>query len=355
MQEDFHYLMVKVLAHHAGFLPEEAETIAYASQYTDDAVEHLPLHIEGMPQVDMGKRVKGTFFDPICTAHKGIEYLAGITKDVQKKVYASFHFIPAEKYSGNGAYDYCVVPNGSLARLLVMQSEKRLESVDPEERSKGLIQLGIALHSFADTWSHHRFSGRRSAFDNDIERIEILNGERLSDLDKFVHGLLNCKLFPKVGHLEALDLPDMSNMHWKYEHNASKQDIKQDNTQEFYRAAFDIFQILSKINKTEAGSIARWKSIADGVKTCLSEPITSISEKYRFYKSQFPEIELIYDKYRWRRQAIKDGSLSWEDFDKSDYNSQKYEYNGDPKWFYFHEAAYHQRALVMKSIKKDLL
>jgi len=40
MQTDFHYCAVKFLAHMAGFDEAEAETIAYASQYVDDATEH---------------------------------------------------------------------------------------------------------------------------------------------------------------------------------------------------------------------------------------------------------------------------------------------------------------------------
>jgi hypothetical protein len=33
----------------AGFGPEDAQTIAFASQYVDDATEHKPIRIEGIP------------------------------------------------------------------------------------------------------------------------------------------------------------------------------------------------------------------------------------------------------------------------------------------------------------------
>ena len=37
MQRDFHFYTIYVLARRAGFSPQEAEIVAYASQFTDDA------------------------------------------------------------------------------------------------------------------------------------------------------------------------------------------------------------------------------------------------------------------------------------------------------------------------------
>lgn len=40
MQKDFHYCLIKVLAKNSGFSEDDAQIIAYSSQYTDDSVQN---------------------------------------------------------------------------------------------------------------------------------------------------------------------------------------------------------------------------------------------------------------------------------------------------------------------------
>ena len=46
MQIDFHYCTIRVLAEKAGFSHEEAQTIAIASQYIDDATLYRPIRLQ---------------------------------------------------------------------------------------------------------------------------------------------------------------------------------------------------------------------------------------------------------------------------------------------------------------------
>jgi len=63
MQEDVHYYLIKVLAQEAGFSPDDAQIVAYASQYADDAVEHQPLRIKKLPtELNFGERTRGEYF-----------------------------------------------------------------------------------------------------------------------------------------------------------------------------------------------------------------------------------------------------------------------------------------------------
>ena len=178
MQIDFHYCCIKVLALAAGFPEAEADIIAYASQYVDDATEHKPIKIDGVPSL-AAPLMTSDGFDPTCTAHAGIQYLTAMERDVQRKVYIPFHFLPAEPYEAGVLYDYRVVPSGAIARRLLDEGLAALRSASgKQERRRALIKTGIALHSFADTWSHQRFSGRHSSRDNDVERIGLmLNGK----------------------------------------------------------------------------------------------------------------------------------------------------------------------------------
>lgn len=67
MQKDFHYCMIRVLSEKAGIKPEEAQIIAYASQYVDDAVEHQEVMIKNAPQLNYQRLKQDGHFDPICT------------------------------------------------------------------------------------------------------------------------------------------------------------------------------------------------------------------------------------------------------------------------------------------------
>ena len=57
MEKDFHYYCLGILARASGFAPEDALTIAYASQYVDDSTESEPMRIGEM------------IFDPVRTSH----------------------------------------------------------------------------------------------------------------------------------------------------------------------------------------------------------------------------------------------------------------------------------------------
>lgn len=349
MQKDIHFCLIKVLSQESGFSPDDAQIIAYASQYTDDAVEHLPLRVKNLPDLNFKKRVKGEYFDPICTAHRGIQYITGLFKDVQRKVYIPFHFLPSSKYEGKGRYDYCCVPDGSLPRLLIQGAVEQIKLAQKKKRPQALIQLGIALHTYADNWSHQRFSGRRSARDNDVERIHLFQHddyEPLPFLDQ-----LKLNIIPDVGHAEALHFPDQSHLKWKYEHDASGLEYTRDNTAIFLEAAHTIFNVLCEAN----GKPGNWKSLVNKIKECLSVPSDSMKDKFQKYCGLFPEITFDYHEDDWRNQALKGESFDWNNFEEDDYKSQAYKFNGDMKWFYFHIAAYKQRIFVLKNIREDLL
>jgi hypothetical protein len=78
MEKDFHYYCIGTLARASGFAPEDALTIAYASQYVDDSTESEPMRIGEM------------IFDPVRTSYEG---LRSYDWSVQKRVLIPFHFI----------------------------------------------------------------------------------------------------------------------------------------------------------------------------------------------------------------------------------------------------------------------
>jgi len=351
MQKDFHYCMIKVLSRIANFTEDEAQIIAYASQYVDDAVEHKKIKIKNVPSDIVYPRYQDDLFDPICTAHKGIQYLTGLDKDVQRKVYIPFHFVPIKKFDGKDKWNYVYTtsPGNAFAHELMDNAAAELKNVkkeDKRKREQKLVKLGIALHTFADTWAHQKFSGRNSPRDNDIERIHLLKDgkwEQLPLLDR-----LKLNVLPDVGHAEALDFPDLTHLTWKYEHDYSGIEINRDNTNIFLDAAQTIFLLLCDIT----GESPNWKKYVGNIKECLAYPTESMKHKFEKYQETFSiyDIHFDYDEDEWKKAALDGGFFNWRELDAREYGELNFKFNKDRKWFYFHMEAFEQRKFVKGNI-----
>ena len=350
MQIDFHYCMVRLLSEKAGFTPDEAQIIAYTSQFVDDANANKPFKIKDVP--DFGfERYKNGYFDPICTSHKDIQNVKGLNPIVQKKVYISFHFIPKEKFEGAKTadigddlnYDYKTAPNNSFSREILGLALNELRG-NKNNRQQKLIKLGIALHSFADTWSHQGFSGKKSRKDNDIERIRLFRGSDVEEVPSSLLGFLG-ELAP-IGHIQASCYPDRSDLVWEYEQDYMGFDVHRENTLIFLEAAQIIYEVLCEFNDVSPS----WKQIVDRINECLSVPTDSKKKKFKKYREVFPEIRFDYDRNEWRRAAMKKGYFNFGDYDAKDYDKIVCKFNNDMKWYYFHLEALNQRKFVMDNI-----
>jgi len=316
MQRDFHYYAIKALAQIAGFLPEEAQIIAYASEYVDDATDHQILELNYIPEISF-ELLDGKNFNPICTAHKGLQMINALNTDVQKSIYIPFHFLP--EIGEKGEVNYITKPDSKIGRQLVTNALNEIKTAEGELRTQKLIKLGIALHSYADTWAHQNFSGRHNSKENDITDIEILTKnvwEPLSQIQK-----MEFNIMPDIGHAEAHNMPDLSQLKWRYTKVSNKNGIIRDNTVILMQASFKIFELFKLI----ASSDNEW--IDDDYKflQCYNQKTNDLNIKCKFYTTKFPKIEFNYDENLWKTQAI----------------------NGvDKKWFYFHIEALEQRKFV---------
>jgi len=314
MQIDFHYCMVRLLSEKAGFTPDEAQIIAYASQFVDDANANKSFKIKDVP--DFGfERYRDECFDPVCTAHKNIENVKGLESVVQRKVYISYHFIPKEKFKGTDDlnYEYKTASNNSFAREILNNALNELRG-NKKNRQQKLIKLGIALHSYADTWSHQGFSGKKSMKDNDIERVRLYKGSDVEEVSDSLLGIFG-ELAP-IGHIQASVYPDRSDLSWRYEQNYDGFDVHRENTLIYLEAARTIYETLCKFNDVSFS----WKQTVDKIKECLSVPTDSKKAKFKKYVEVFPEIEFDYHHDDWRRAAIKNGFFNFGDYDAKDYD-----------------------------------
>ncbi len=349
MQLDVHYCAVKVLAHFSGFGDEDAQTIAFASQYVDDATEHKGILVTHLPdaleEVLRSRNMLNAAgdFEPVCTAHKGIQFLSGLREAVQRKVYVPFHFIPGSPKEPLMPFDYRAVPGGQIVSQLL---DHWLGQLGDEQQFGGsvavLVGIGVALHSYADTWSHQCFSGRHNPEWNDIEHISILKEGEMHPLGILEQAELNA--LPAVGHGEAMNLPDLSHLTWQYEEDRTGAPHPRNNTDLFLQAAENIHGKLSQANGNGGKP---WLEFSGRVRRCLEFPTESLEEKFLKWQEVFPEVRLEYDPNQWRQQALSGHGHDWDHLaDADDFGRLSFKATGELRWFLFHLAARFQRDYV---------
>ena len=202
MDIEFHYYMTYLTATRAGLIPTNAETLAYSSQYVDENNRSLQIN-RGQPN----------------------EYKNYITQtmnilkptDVLMRIYPIFHFIPGDPLSPTAQRK-----DGKLHQLNTTPNSENANLIfDAAIRSGDFYRMGIAAHSYVDTWAHQNFVGYYDAF----------NG---------MSGLLS-RALPNIGHADAKHNPDWPALIWT-DCRLSHETV--DNKQRFLEAARYLFQKL---------------------------------------------------------------------------------------------------------------
>jgi len=340
VQIDFHYNAIRVLAEKAGFSAEDAQIIAYASQYIDDAVDHKKMNVDGHLDI-LTKRFSDKTFDPVCTAHKGLQFLKAFKEEVQNKIYIPFHFLPDLENS----HDFKVIENCSLSKKIVQLALVELSKSEGERRVMNLVRLGIALHTYADSWAHQNFSGKHNSQDNDIGDIELFKNGEWEKIGKLTQ--LEYDSLPDIGHAEAGSFPDQSHLKWRYKKESEEKVYERNNTELFLDAAENIVNLFKGFN-----SLKDWAEVKNKLRECFSYEAKSIEEKFQKYQKVFPEIGFYYDENQWRNEALN--AVNNKKLLKVIEDKDHYVLGSDKKWFYFHLVALEQREYVLKLLNENL-
>jgi hypothetical protein len=223
MQIDFHHAVTYVLARLAGFSAPEANVIAYASQYVDDAVQSGAVAFDN-----------GAMYARISSAHKMFDY-RNFEELADQLVWVPFHFLP-----GNAGLPAGSDPEGPFVRKLVCvpNSHVARDMIRAVIAHRGmrhaLHRLGITMHVYADTWAHQGFAGIAHTI-NHATDLTGPGGERDHSLmDKLKNYFLN-KALP-LGHGTVLGNPDRPWLVWGYTNGLGER-IERNNPKEFLDAA----------------------------------------------------------------------------------------------------------------------
>jgi hypothetical protein len=268
LQKDFHYDIVYALAKEAGYTITEANIIAYASQYVDDNTdrEYTVSDSSGEFYIGFPEKIgrSGNLFFPIITQ---AEDITSFKLSVQRYVYAPFHFIPG---------DNNVEIKGMKNPLCTTRGCRNAEDlVLSARKSKDIYRIGVALHTYADTFSHERFS----AFNEDWNKVYT----------SFIGGLP-----PNIGHAEVFHKPDEISITWE-DKRLKREEKMINNRKRALEAAEKIFGLINKKRRVS------WENVKADFERFMDAEDSS--ERIQLIKDKYPEIEP-YDEDRWLSEAL---------------------------------------------------
>jgi hypothetical protein len=276
MNTEFHYHITWLIAARAGLSPEDAQILAYSSQYTDDN-------------------------DIICKIDKDLPTAYGnyisqtmnILKPKRKllRIYPLFHFIPGDPMTSSAWRK-----DGGMHWLnTTPDSENANRIMDAALVSGNLYRIGIACHGYADTWAHQNFTGYCSEFNSMTVPLSAA--------------------IPDIGHAEAGHDPDGAALAWEDTRLIHE---RIDNKVRFLQAAGCMLRKVTKYvdpKITNEELLKRETTLKDDLDRCIGEQDqTNAHESRRIARyrelARAPEYggrELEeYDKDRWMDEAVNE-------------------------------------------------
>jgi hypothetical protein len=321
MDIEFHYYITGIIARRAGFSQDEAEIIAYASQFVDDNDVILEVKDKGSGEVYSN-------------------YISQ-TMDILKpkralmRIYPIFHFVPGYPAAesarrGDGKMHVLnTTPNNDLANELISKALKAPPDIRP-------YRIGIATHGYVDTWAHQNFAGFNDSF----------NGDVLNPI-------------PNIGHAEAKHHPDWVSHRWE-DDRLVERDV--DNNARFVSAAKGLFE-----NYVSAlGSDASWNDLEKDLLSVMGRSRRGDlphgrDERLRRY-SQVADWLPTYSEDRWFDEAMEheirgladsqDGILARFTIFKDQYSWKEDVAKEDTLWFRFQEAVKEHQAEALGAVSK---
>ena len=248
MQIDFHHGVTYVVARLGGLGHEAAATVAHAAQYVDDATHDGPLLFR-----------TGERYVRVTSAHKTLDLQANADAGDNRLVWVPFHFLPGNHLPARHPSVLSTPsPEDEFHQRLMCRPGSAVawammgDVIQRQDLPFGLHRLGIALHTFVDTWAHQQFVGAVC----DLNRLEEVQVEAvppyghdqalLDELDGWMAQAQQAiaSQLP-VGHASALCLPDLPFIRWRFT-RMNGQKVVRDNPSDFLQAAQAACQVVQR-------------------------------------------------------------------------------------------------------------
>ncbi|MEY4764951.1 MAG: hypothetical protein RI907_1624 [Pseudomonadota bacterium] len=352
MQIDFHHAVTYVVARLGGLSAADATIVAHASQYVDDATHDGPIRF-----------ATGERYVRASSAHKTLEFFDNADTNDNRQVWLPFHFLP-----GNQVPPKVAASKAFMHRIMCKPgSDVAFEMMRDCVRDQGtpfaLHRLGVALHTFVDTWAHQQFVGTIC----DLNRVKDLHVhpdaaykdhhvyDDLTGPAQHIEQYLASHM--PLGHAGALTLPDLPFLKWRFK-RANGEVVERDNPTDFLtaaRAAFNVVRryVAKDVSLPDAPLLAADELAIDQLlRTNLKIEgedrhrvwLTAIADgRFSFGAEQVGYVD--HGPGSWKTAALGDdpeNDLDWE-----------YEFSDaflTSNWKRFHDAVHHHRAYVIHEL-----
>jgi len=206
MDIEYHFYITYIIALRAGFDRDTAYKIAYSSQYTDDNNRELSINKDEQDEYEVYISQTMNILKP---------------KEELIRIHPLFHF-----FSGtSNEILNCSPPrrDGKLHLLNTTPGNSNAQKlIKAALKSNNPCRIGIATHTFVDTYSHQNFAGIKDEF----------NG-----MSGFLEGLI-----PNIGHADAKHNPDRPALKWEDDRLSSTHKII-DNKARFLAASKHLYKL----------------------------------------------------------------------------------------------------------------
>ncbi len=315
MDIEFHYYITYFIALRAGFGPDDAYVIAYASQYTDDNTT--------VYRIDKGGPGEYSNY---------ISQTANILRPQKElmRIYPAFHFMPGTL--GEIAGDSARRRDGKLHLMnTIPDSVNSRQLLQAALDSHDLYRIGIATHMYADTFAHQNFVGFKESF----------NGMK---------GLFE-GIVPDIGHADAGYKPDRVSLSWK-DPRLVPGHSRIDNKERFIEAARCIYQGYAGYLNAPPDS----RKVAAQLDKAIGKHKDGKDGRIDRYKRLIGRGFVKYDKKDWFRGAVDRVSVEIPYTGGEDTvprSETGYVWKGDYKgsrWYRFQEAVKAHQRLAMDTV-----
>jgi len=355
MNSDFHYYATYVAARLSDYSYEDAQKLAHAAQYVDDSKKSRLKDKNGNYYIQ-------DFF-PIPTAHSltelGEATTIGWTEaflDETARVWPVFHFLPgnytenrkyARNYAGKeedaGIFSYAKWKYDDEAKeqfyLMCLPNSLIVEKmINDLKGSTSLHEIGLRMHTLADTWAHMYYSGIPAWFINEVTDIKTLRGDPVSMPEESTEAkeieltidmpFYNSYMY--LGHAQSEYRPDNPYTLFSFKPQWSANTITKDNQKDFLLAVLQMAEALSCIKQSKEFKVNEYKDIDTSNKKIIEEILgTKVSGSHNYqteiWKKRIPEIKVNgknltvpgnYDADKWLKDMKIGGDIKNTDYYK---------------------------------------
>jgi len=313
MNIEFHYYLTKYLAIEAGFEEDEAEIIAYSSQYVDDNYIEYKIKIS-----------KDDYYENITTQFKDI--LTPEQKNLRRNIL--FHYLPGDPTSPKVRRK-----DGKMHVLMTTVASSHAQELFFEStKNEDLYGLGIASHMLADTFSHQNFIGSE----------EIMNSMNspTGDLKRI------------IGHSDAELKPDIPNLIW-FDKRLIKKYEEVNNKERLIFAANKLYSNYLFLTSFPS----KWNKVKKTINSLIIDEINETemnkiipqqSSRINNYKKLLEDYDTIttYDPKSWLADAVEENV----NFNRQNYTSNKNFKKSN--WYKFQEAAKNYEHLALSKLEQ---